>query len=56
MLALGGNGDYNLAPKRDDYPSAFLKEWKEIDPSTEFRFTTLAKYLDEVAPKLKAAK
>jgi alpha-mannosidase len=54
VLAIGGNGDYNLAPKRADYPSAFLKEWKEIDPSTEFRFTTIAKYLDEVAPKLKA--
>ena len=54
VLALGGNGDYNLAPKRHDYPSAFLKEWKEIDPSTEFRFTTLSKYLDDVAPKLKA--
>jgi alpha-mannosidase len=54
VLALGGNGDYSLAPKRSDYPTAFLKEWKEIDPSTEFRFTTLAKYLDEVAPKLKA--
>lgn len=54
VLALGGNGDYNLAPKRGDYPTAFLKEWKEIDPSTEFHFTTLAKYVDEVAPKLKA--
>ena len=54
VLALGGNGDYNLAPKRADYPFAFLKEWKEIDPSTEFRFTTLAKYLDEVTPKLNA--
>ena len=54
VLALGGNGDYNLAPNRADYPSAFLKEWKEIDPLTEFRFTTMAKYVDEVAPKLKA--
>jgi len=54
VLAFGGNGDYNLAPKRGDSPSAFLKEWKEIDPATEVRFTTLAKYLDEVAPKLKA--
>lgn len=54
VLAIGGNGDYNLAPKRADYPSAFLKEWKEIDPLTEFRFTTMAKYVDEVAPKLKA--
>ncbi|HXK01641.1 MAG TPA: glycoside hydrolase family 38 C-terminal domain-containing protein [Verrucomicrobiae bacterium] len=53
VLAIGGNGDYNLAPKRADYPSGFLREWQEIDPFTEFRFTTLAKYLDEVAPQLK---
>ncbi len=54
VLAIGGNGDYNLAPKRGDYPSAFLNEWKAIDASTEFRFTTLSKYLDEVSPQLKA--
>jgi alpha-mannosidase len=29
-----------------------LQEWREIDPTTEFRFTTLAKYLDRVSPKL----
>ncbi len=54
VLALGGNGDYNLAPKRPDSPSAFLKEWNEIDPSTAFHFTTLSKYVDDVAPKLKS--
>ena len=54
VLALGGNGDYNLAPKRRDYPAAFLGEWKRIDPSTGFRFTTLSQYLDAVAPKLKS--
>ncbi|NWF85100.1 MAG: hypothetical protein HXY18_14885 [Bryobacteraceae bacterium] len=52
VLALGGNGDYNLAPKRRDYPSAFLREWREIDPAVEFRFTTLAKYADAIAPRL----
>ena len=52
VLALGGYGDYNLAPKRTDYPSAFLSEWREIDPNTEFRFTTLSKYMDAVAPQL----
>ncbi len=53
VLAIGGYGDYNLTPKRRDYPTAFLKEWKEIDPSTDFQFTTLSKYVDDVAPKLK---
>ena len=54
VLALGGSGDYNLAPKRKDYPTAFLREWKEIDPGTEIRFATLSQYLDAVAPKLKS--
>lgn len=54
VLALGGSGDYNLAPKRPDYPSAFLHEWREIDPSVEFSFTTLSKYLDAVSPQLKS--
>lgn len=54
VLALGGNGDYNLAPRRADYPSAFLREWREIDSATEFRFTTLSKYVDAVAPRLRA--
>jgi alpha-mannosidase len=54
VLALGGNGDYNLAPKRPDYPSALLREWREIDPDTEFRFTTLSQYMDAVAPRIKS--
>lgn len=52
VLALGGNGDYNLAPKRPDYPTAFLKEWRSIDPNWEFHFTTLSQYVDAVAPQL----
>ncbi|MBI4907942.1 MAG: hypothetical protein HY820_30230 [Acidobacteria bacterium] len=52
VLALGGNGDYNLAPRRKDYPSEFLKEWPKVDPTTEFEFTTLSKYLDAVKPEL----
>ncbi len=54
VLALGGYGDYNLAPKRPDYPSAFLREWRDVDPKTEVLFTTLSKYLDAVGPKLKS--
>lgn len=52
VLSLGGYGDYNLAPKRRDYPTAFLEEWREADPSTEFHFTTLTSYVDKIAPKL----
>jgi alpha-mannosidase len=52
VLAFGGYRDYNIAPRRRENPSAFLREWN--DPSTEFRFTTLSRYVDEVAPKLKS--
>lgn len=52
VLAFGGRGDYNLAPLRRENPAALLTEWKDIDPTTELRFTTLSKYLDAVAPKL----
>ena len=50
VLVLGGNGDYNLAQKRRDYPAALLREWPEIDPNTDVRFTTLSRYIDAVAP------
>ncbi|MBI5084581.1 MAG: hypothetical protein HZB13_08290 [Acidobacteria bacterium] len=54
VLVLGGNGDYNLAPLRTDYPRAFAGEWRRHDPGTEVRFTTLSKYFDQVAPGLKS--
>ncbi|MBI5281224.1 MAG: hypothetical protein HY858_06025 [Candidatus Solibacter usitatus] len=56
VLALGGNGDYNLAPLRPDYPRAFAEEWRRHDPQSEVCFTTLSKYFDEVAPGLKAGR
>ena len=48
VLVLGGKGDYALAPARKDYPTAFMKEWPEV------RFTTLAKYMDEVLPRMRS--
>ncbi|HWQ57253.1 MAG TPA: glycoside hydrolase family 38 C-terminal domain-containing protein [Bryobacteraceae bacterium] len=51
-LTFGGKGDYSLAPKRADYPSAFLREWAEIDPGTEVRFTTLSQYMGALKPRL----
>ncbi len=54
VLALGGNADYSLAPKRPDYPTAFISEWREIDPGADVRFTTLSKYVDAVTPQLKS--
>ncbi|MBI4892228.1 MAG: hypothetical protein HY821_16495 [Acidobacteria bacterium] len=54
MLAFGGYGDYNLAPRRPDSPSAFIREWRSVDPGLDVRFSTLAQYVDEVAPQLKS--
>ena len=28
VLVMGGSGDYSLAPRRPDYPSALLEAWK----------------------------
>ncbi|MCU0247686.1 MAG: hypothetical protein MUC42_14020, partial [Bryobacter sp.] len=54
VLAFGGHGDYNLAPKRKQNPSAILREWPEIDAGTEPRFTTLARYFDAVKPGIQS--
>ncbi len=54
MLAFGGYGDYNLAPKRPESPAAFLQEWAQVEPGLEVRFSTLGQYMDEVGPKLKS--
>lgn len=54
VLAFGGHGDYNLAPKRQENPSAILREWPEIDAGTEPRFTTLASYFDAVKPGIQS--
>ena len=50
VLILGGGGDYSIAPKMKDYPSAFLAEWAKSGIKRKLRFTTLTKYLDAVTP------
>ena len=54
VLVLGGNDDYALAPAYQNYPREFIAKWKERDPATEIRFSTLSKYLDAVLPALKS--
>ncbi len=54
VLVLGGNGDYNLAPSRKDYPREFLEAWKAFDPRTEVRISTPARYLDAVLPGIRS--
>ncbi len=59
ILVLGGSGDYSLAPKRPENPTAFLDEWltqSGDEPKWEIRFTTLASYLDAVMPGIREGK
>jgi hypothetical protein len=54
VLILGGKGDYALAPLCKAYPTEFIKQFREVAPETEVKFTTPSKYLDAVMPKVKS--
>jgi alpha-mannosidase len=54
VLILAGSGDYSLAPACKSYPSEFIRQFKELAPQTEVKFTTPGKYLDAVLPKIKS--
>jgi alpha-mannosidase len=54
ILVLAGHGDYALAPKRKEYPSELLRQWKDFKPQGEIRFTTVGKYLDAVKPIIRS--
>jgi len=56
VLVLGGNGDYSLAPACKDYPSAFLKQCKQVAPQTKLQFTGLGAYVDAVLPGLRSGR
>lgn len=54
VLVLGGHGDYNLAPRRKEYPREFLEQWKQLNPETSLRIATLSDYLEAVLPGIKS--
>ena len=54
VLVLGGSGDYNVAPRRKEYPTEFLGQWKEIYPQTKIHIATLSDYLDAILPGIKS--
>ncbi|HXE10476.1 MAG TPA: glycoside hydrolase family 38 C-terminal domain-containing protein [Bryobacteraceae bacterium] len=56
ILVLAGNGDYALAPARKEYPSEFLKQWKEAQPERPIEFTTLTQYVNQIAPRVKSGR
>jgi len=54
VLILGGGGDYSIAPRMKDYPSAFLTQWGQSGNKRKLRFTTLTKYVDAVTPGIES--
>ena len=54
VLILGGKGDYALAPLCKSYPTEFIKQFREVAPQTEVKFSTPSKYLDAVMTKVKS--
>jgi alpha-mannosidase len=56
VLILGGSGDYNLAPRRKEYPREFLKQWKEACPHTKLHIATLSEYVDAIRPLIDTGK
>jgi alpha-mannosidase len=54
LLALSGHGDYSSPPARDDYPSAFLREWSKRYPGVRIRFSIPGDYVDALKDQLQA--
>lgn len=56
VLVLGGNGDYNLAPRYKEYPREFLKQWSQVNPETRIRISTAGEYLDVILPGIQSGR
>ena len=56
VLVLGGSGDYSLAPRRKEYPSEFLEQWKQANPRTAIRIATASDYLDAILPGIESGR
>lgn len=56
LLALGGSGDYSLAPLRKEYPAEFLGAWRRRYPGIEIRFGILADYVDALRAEVRAGR
>jgi hypothetical protein len=54
VLILGGSGDYNLAPLCKSYPGEFLRQFKQVAPQYDVKFTTPSRYLDAVLLGIKS--
>ncbi|MBM4091708.1 MAG: hypothetical protein FJ276_20115, partial [Planctomycetes bacterium] len=54
LLVLGASGDYSLAPRRQAYPTEFLRQMRTAAPEFDVRFATPSRWLDAVLPGLKS--
>ncbi len=54
LLILGGNGDYNQAPLRKEYPQEFLEQWKQLNPRATIHIATASEYLDAILPGIRS--
>jgi alpha-mannosidase len=52
LLALGGSGDYSLAPLYQKYPTELLRQWREQYPSIDIRFSTLSDYVEPLRAEI----
>jgi alpha-mannosidase len=54
LLALGGSGDYSLAPLYQKYPTQLLQQWKEQYPEVAIRFCTLSDYVKPLRSEIES--
>jgi alpha-mannosidase len=54
VLVLGGSGDYSLPPAYQEYPSEFLRQWKQTNSQTRIHISTLGEYVDTILPGVKS--
>jgi alpha-mannosidase len=56
ILILAGHGDYALAPRRREYPSELIRQWKDFKPQRTIRFATAGTYLDAILPGIRSGR
>jgi alpha-mannosidase len=53
-LSLAGAGDYSTAPRRKQYPTEFLAEWRRRYPSIDIRFSTPSDYVNALRREMQS--
>lgn len=54
LLALGGSGDYSLAPLYQKYPAQLLQQWRKRYPDVDIRFCTLSDYVQPLRSEIES--